>query len=94
MADIITKTQKLIKVGNSYAVTIDKQFVQQHFSSQPQAEIKIDMDRGEFSVRPAIASGSRNVKHALSEKITPELQQWTQKFLRDNKEALEKLANL
>jgi antitoxin component of MazEF toxin-antitoxin module len=93
--DLQTKKQKLIKVGNSFAVTIDKQMIARHFSATPEVDVRMDLDTGEIVVRPAKTdSVIAHKKASLSSKVTPELQEWTQKFLIENAESLEKLANI
>lgn len=88
--DVITKHQKIIKVGNSYAVTIDKQFVQRYFPHGSEVEVQMNLENGEVFFRPATKKNGKT----LIQSISPELQEWTQKFLIENGEALKKLAHL
>lgn len=103
-----TKTQKVIKVGNSYAVTLDSKFVEEN---ELQAG---DQIVGSYSAShvayaaPAshltLKDGS-DLKHGkkltkteqravMHSKVTPEFMDWVDKNIEEDKEVLEKLANL
>lgn len=97
------KMQKVIKVGNSLAVTLDREFVRATKLTAGQtiaASYKIE--KGVVSLAPSkqnlqgkgvSALLESEKKAVVSGKITPELQKWTDNFIKENKEALEKLAN-
>jgi len=95
------KYQKVIKVGNSLAVTLDQAFVQQtnmkvgdRLAATYRPDMKLfsmaDMKSG-VSDKAKAQNESRAI---VSGKITPELEQWTDNFLKENKEALEALKDL
>lgn len=100
MAQTKVKTQKIIKVGNSYAVTLDKKFmdasglqvndsVAVQYSVDPPGNITIDP-----TVPAAFNASDKNKKRReyLASKITPELKEWVDTFIEENQEALDKLA--
>src|SRR5688572_20171559 len=103
MSDLKIKTQKIIKVGNSYAVTLDKEFIdrtQQKEGSPLIAKYDEDTSSVTFS-KPATYAASQQRPLMVAEqkavymtKITPDLQKWTEDFIKENAEALEELANL
>jgi len=99
-----TKTQKIIKVGNSYALTLDKKFVDR-------AKLKIGEPMvAQYSTTSSAMSFARpedlakiktpgklskaEKRAVLNSKITPEFQTWVEKTLEEDKQALEELANL
>jgi len=94
------KRQKLIKVGNSYAVTLDKEFVNRADLSQlHDVTVVYTPDAGTVSLaknQTDMPEDSRFVseqKAVLYGKISPELQKWTDEFLVTHAEALEKLSH-
>jgi antitoxin component of MazEF toxin-antitoxin module len=99
------KYQKIIKVGNSLAMTIDKDFVAQTgIKVGDQVAVNYQPDAKVVSYAPVANSGASvlaekavsgyEAKSKLASAITPELEAWTKKFLEENKEAMKKLANL
>ncbi|MDQ3008012.1 MAG: AbrB/MazE/SpoVT family DNA-binding domain-containing protein [bacterium] len=103
MADIKIKNQKIIKVGNSYAVTLDKEFIDRtQMAAGSQLIAKYDEDTASVQfAAPATYAAAQGKPLQLAEKkavyaskVTPELEKWTENFLKENQEALEKLANL
>lgn len=102
MSDVVIKTQKVIQVGNSYALTLDKKFVDQQ-GIKPGDELV-----ARYSVRNKIVSFGtpamtlKDSPHLtpdeqqtyVASQVTPELKAWTDDFLSENQEALEELANL
>lgn len=95
------KYQKVIKVGNSLAVTLDQAFVQQAAikagdnlaaSYQPDKRL-FSMSQSKNGVQGAGVLNNE-AKAILSAKITPELESWTDSFLKENQEALEALKDL
>ena len=104
MADIMLKTQKIIKVGNSCAVSLDKGFMKQA-GLEPGTEVTISYDPQTQVVALAAprayarAQKSGQLKTAkkhvyVSSRVTPELREWTDRFLKENAQAMEELANL
>jgi antitoxin component of MazEF toxin-antitoxin module len=103
MSVLKIKNQKIIKVGNSYAVTLDKEFVDR-CQMQDGSELIAKYDEDTASVTfatPATYAASQGrplqlaeKKAVYSTKINPELEAWTKKFLEENAEALKELANL
>ena len=93
------KMQKVIRVGNSLAVTLDKSFVaatqlkagdQMAASYKPEKQV-VSLAKSKQSLKGKLNSEADAV---VSSKITPELQEWTENFISENKEALEELADL
>jgi hypothetical protein len=103
MADLKIKNQKIIKVGNSYAVTLDKKFIDRT-QMQEGSDLIAKYDEDTSSVTFAspgtyAASQARPLlvaekKAIYTTKVSPELEKWTEEFLKENKEAMEALANL
>jgi antitoxin component of MazEF toxin-antitoxin module len=93
------KTQKVIKVGNSLAVTLDKKFVQlaNIEPGQPLAVVYTP-EKGLLSMaksEKALMVKDQSEKAAyVTGKITPELKEWTDTFLLENEEAMKKLKDL
>ncbi len=98
-------SQKIIRVGNSYAITLDKDFIektklykQSHVSvrydeNAPQT-IAILRDSSEFSYETSKKlSKEEKAKYLISE-ITPEFQHWVQQTLEEDKESMQVLANI
>ncbi len=103
MSDLKIKNQKIIKVGNSYAVTLDKQFLDRTQMKEGSDLIaKYDEDTASVTFASPdtyAASQDRPLqvaerKAVYSTKMDPEFLAWVDKTLEEDKEALEKLANL
>ncbi|MEO8581999.1 MAG: AbrB/MazE/SpoVT family DNA-binding domain-containing protein [Patescibacteria group bacterium] len=105
MANSKLKYQKIIKVGNSLAITLDSDFiVQTGVKAGDQVAVNYQPDQKVVSYSPVADNGVMKVadggaveyeaKSKLASAITPELEAWTKKFLKENKESLKKLANL
>lgn len=107
MVNTILKTQKVIKVGNSLAISLDAGFVAgagiKHgdhltlrYDVSQQSAVLSTKETPEN--RYATSSGtklSKTEKEAyLSKEITPEYQEWVKKTLEEDREAMEELANL
>lgn len=103
------KYQKIIKVGNSLGVTLDRDFVTKTgIQAGDQMAVSYDADEKVVSFAAADSSMATTLgdkpmsqheyetfkKSKLASKITPELEAWVEKFLEENKEAMDKLANL
>lgn len=98
------KYQKIIKVGNSLAVTLDRDFVTQTGVKQgDQVAVNYQADQKVVSYSPVADNGVVKVseksktyeaKAKVASAITPELEKWTKNFIQKNKEALTTLANL
>jgi antitoxin component of MazEF toxin-antitoxin module len=93
--------QKVIKVGNSLAVTMDKHFIQETgIRAGQDLAVVYKSDRGIMSVsktKTGVSQGelvAEEKQAYMAGKITPELKEWTDKFLVDNQEAMKKLADL
>lgn len=104
-----TKTQKVIRVGNSYAVTLDSKFVkennlqagQQIIGSYSASHVayaapatKVLKLRGDTDLKYGKKLTTTEQRAVMHSKVTPELKDWTDGFLAENKQALEELANL
>lgn len=80
-------TQKIIKVGNSFAVTIPKSFVNEAgFKSGDEVVVESDKDLKLMVVKP--------VGSPIQTKITPEFKAWLDDFNKKNKKVLQELAKL
>jgi antitoxin component of MazEF toxin-antitoxin module len=104
MPDVTTKQQKVIKVGNSYAVTLDKKLADAlqirdgdpliaRYSERSKVISFAKPSPGVKQVTSQQLSHDEQSTYVLSQ-VTPELAEWTENFLEENKEAMEKLANL
>lgn len=93
--------QKVIKVGNSMALTLDsKQAAIMSIKVGQELAVNYKPEKG------VVAFGiPKDMKNAgvvmdaekeviMATKITPELQQWTDRFLMENEESMKKLADL
>jgi hypothetical protein len=103
MAEIRIKNQKIIKVGNSYAITIDKTFADRcrlQEGSELIAKYDEDTSSVTFATPDKYAAsqpkplGVAEKTAVYSSKIDPELRKWTEDFLKENEDALKELANL
>ncbi len=108
MKDFV-KNQKVIKVGNSYAVTLDRKFIEENelqagdqiigsYSAShvayaaPATKVLTLKDDGNLKYGKKLTkTEQRAVMHS---KVTPEFMDWVDKSIEEDKEALEKLANL
>lgn len=80
-------TQKIIKVGNSFAVTIPRNFVNEvGFRAGDKVEVESDRDLKLMIVKP--------VGSLFKTKITPEFKAWLDDFTKKNKKVLQELACL
>lgn len=93
MSQTKVKTQKIIKVGNSYAVTLDKKFVE-----QAKWQVNDNVSVG-YSVEPtniqvsSLKSGTKiDQKRILEEKIPKEFRDWVDQTLEEDKDILEALS--
>jgi hypothetical protein len=103
MSDLKIKNQKIIKIGNSLAITLDSKFLDRT-QMQEGSELIAKYDEDTASVtfaKPSTYAASQGrplmvaeKKAVYSTKITPELQKWTEEFLKENEEAMRALANL
>lgn len=100
------KTQKLIKVGNSYAVTLDREFVSQsgldkkkeitvqYNISEPSIHLLL-RDKSEIGYTTSSRKLTKSEKSAyLSSEITPEFKKWVDKTLEEDLESMKVLAHL
>jgi hypothetical protein len=103
MAEVKIKNQKIIRVGNSYAVTLDKKFVDRsQFNEGDPLIAKYDEDTksvtfaapGTYAASQGGHIGVAEKKAVYKTKVTSELENWTEEFLKENAEALKELANL
>ena len=93
------KYQKVIKVGNSLAVTLDPRFVAQadlNVGDQLAASYKhkdgvISLAKTSKSLEGKLLSEKEAI---VSAKVTPEFQQWVEHSLLEDSEAMEKLKDL
>lgn len=103
MDNTYTKTQKLIKVGNSFATTLDPQFLRQagikaggslslHYAADGSYATLIPSKGLDKKEKLDVNKAKREA--VLMSKVTPEFQEWVEKSLEEDAEALKKLANL
>lgn len=104
-----TKQQKVIKVGNSLAVTLDRAFIDAHdvkpgdpiVASYAESHVAYAVPNPD----PMILKDAGNTEYGktlskaeqravMHSRITPEFKDWVDKMLEEDKEALEALANL
>lgn len=79
--------QKVIRVGNSAAVTIPKKFIDQtNLQIGDEVEVQSNKDLQLIQIR---LKGSKT-----QASITPEFKSWLEKFVKENKDTLHKLAQL
>lgn len=96
MAD--TPTKKIIKIGNSYGVTLERSLLEKS-NMKLGDPLTLRVEQGEIVISPvkkekAKKQVARERRTTLRSKISPELQQWTEEFLKENAQALEELAHL
>ena len=77
--------QKVIKVGNSAAVTLPKKVME---DADIKAGDKVNVELNEATDAIVISAASKPMTN-----LSPDIAQWTKKFIDKNREALEKLAN-
>lgn len=79
--------QKIIKVGNSFAITLPRGFIKEAgFKSGDEVEVETDKELKLMLVKP---KGSN-----IQTSITPEFKSWLDNFIKENKKALTELASL
>mgnify|MGYP001589155795 CR=1 FL=1 len=79
--------QKILQVGNSYAITIPKDFVREtKLKAGQKVRVNIDIDSVTLSVQPAMKSSVQKGS------LTPEFLSWLKKFNARYKDALRELA--
>lgn len=108
MKDFV-QTQKIIKVGNSYAVTLDSKFVETHHieagdpivASYAPTHVAFAVPNEHPMMLRDQGKTEYNPKLSDAEKravvhskITPEFVAWVDNMLKEDKEALKELANL
>lgn len=77
--------QKIVRVGNSAAVTIPKSFLAQiNLQIGDEIDVQSDKDLKLVIIKPKGAKGQSN--------ITPEFKNWLDGFMDENKETLKELA--
>lgn len=99
MMRTVTTMRNLTKVGNSYAIILDREFIKNILNGQLQANLTVDLVNQEAKIHPTTnitkkVEDTLQTSKSLSARISPELQEWTQQFLDENKDALKELANL
>ncbi len=104
MPDVTIKQQKVIKVGNSYAVTLDKKLADalQICDGDPLIARYSARSRVISFAKPTPSANQANPQQLTSDEqatyvlgqVTPELAEWVERTLEEDKEAMEALANL
>lgn len=77
--------QKVIRVGNSSAVTIPKDVLEE---ARIKTGDRVNVEFNEASQAVVISSSMHPVTG-----LSPDIAQWTKKFIEKNRQALEELAN-
>lgn len=93
--------QKVIKVGNSLAITLDREFViKTGIKAGDEMAVVYKPEKGVLSAAQSAeqVTESGMVKEEktayVTGKVTPELKEWTERFIQENEEALKKLAEV
>lgn len=97
-----TKTQKIIRIGNSVGVTLDYEFltkndlkvgdtIQSHYGSD-EASITFLRPPTVQKQKPKLSKDEK--KAILESKVDQEFRNWVEKSLKEDEESLTKLANL
>lgn len=92
------KTQKIIKVGNSYAVTLDKKFLDGSNLTVNDALV-VEYGQDNIHIRPQTPQElspeerKERQKQVLASRIDPEFRDWVDQTIKDDKEVLEALLN-
>lgn len=102
--DIVSKTKNFIKVGNSFAVIVDRSFVDRYFDGgKAPITMDLDVEQRKVSFSPAQnATGSTQNKKltktqktaVLESKLSKEFRDWVEKSLDEDEQALKELAHL
>lgn len=102
--DAVTKNQKLIKVGNSYAVTVDPQFLKENkLEAGSVLTLRYASDGSFITLIPGKSTkqieGSPKLNQAeqaavLESRVSPEFRLWVEKSLEEDAKAMKELANL
>ncbi|OGD86840.1 hypothetical protein A2164_01350 [Candidatus Curtissbacteria bacterium RBG_13_35_7] len=77
--------QKVIKVGNSAAVTLPKN-VMEEAAIKTGDQVNVELNEATSAI--IISSQAKPITN-----LSPDIAIWTKKFIENNKEALEELAN-
>lgn len=78
-------TQKIVRVGNSAAVTIPKKFLDQtNLSIGDEIDVQSDTDLKLMIIKPKGSS--------TQSQLTPEFKQWVDSFMLENAQTLKDLA--
>lgn len=77
--------QKIIQIGNSFGITLSKQLLE---NVNLKAGDIVHVDKNEAS-NTLIISSKKNPLKGMS----PDIVEWTQKFISKNRQALEELAD-
>ena len=99
-------TQKIIRVGNSLAITLDSTFAKSaNLKHGSKLQIEYDHDSGALTAKTvepyrqgkdqqAPVLSDKQQEEYVSSKITPEFRAWVKKSLEHDAEAMKELANL
>lgn len=80
-------TQKIVRVGNSAAITISKDFLDQiNLKIGDDVDVQSDKDLRVMTIKPKGSSAITN--------ITPEFKNWLDSFMAENHSTLKELAQL
>lgn len=80
-------TQKIVRVGNSAAITIPKDFLELiNLQIGDEVDVQSDKDMRVMIIKPTGSSAMTN--------ITPEFKNWLDSFMVENHDVLKELAQL
>ncbi|MEP7166650.1 MAG: hypothetical protein ABI758_01575 [Candidatus Woesebacteria bacterium] len=104
MADTVIQNKKFIKAGNSFAITIDRAFVDRFFDEgRSPVVMELDKETGRVSFVSARNLGASKSGEKLSKaeksavlesKLPQEFREWVEKSLDEDSESMKALANL
>ena len=103
MADMIVRNQKMIRVGNSYALTLDPKFITRH-NLDPKTKFKvsysgdvaalmINKDAGSQKGQGTAVRSAADKKAYMVNEVDREFREWVDKSLTEDAESLKELAN-
>lgn len=102
MSQITTKNQKLIKIGNSFGITLDPDFIRSN-NMQVGSQMNVRYhEQGTVTLVPGKNPDDlmeKKVKEeekqaVIDSKVSPEFRSWVEKSLQEDEESLKALANL
>lgn len=85
-------TQRVIRVGNSLAVTLDHEFVKEYgLKATQQVYVLYTKNPPKIVVKPDLTEGLTFTEKDI-QKLPKEFQAWVKKFIEEDRESLQALA--